>query len=92
MTPINATAAAKIVEIKPGDPVPFSGNLVPPITFQEMMVDVREKSLYEEELERCKEMRDKQLEEKSDGPLLLVGSIIGSFVLGSIFGRYVRFP
>ena len=92
MMPINATAAAKIVELKPGDPVPYSGNLGPPLTFQAMMVDVREKSLYEEELERCKEMRDKQLEGKSDDTILLVSSIIGGFVLGSIFGRYVRFP
>ena len=90
--PTNAMAAAKIVEIKPGDAVPFSGNLVPPITFQAMMVDVRERSVLEEELEYCKEQRDKQLEGNSDGPILLVSSIIGSFVLGSIFGRYVRFP
>lgn len=92
MMPINATAAAKIVELKPGDPVPYSGNLVPPSTFQAMMVDVREKSLFEEELEQCREARDKQLEGSPNNNLLLVSSIIGGFVLGSIFGRYVRFP
>lgn len=90
--PINATAAAKIIEIKPGDAVPFSGNLVPPITFQAMMVDVQEKSLLEEELEECRKARDKQLEGSPNDNLLLVSSIIGGFVLGSIFGRYVRFP
>lgn len=90
--PINATGAAKIVELKPGDAVPFSGNLVPPITFQAMMVDVNEKSLLEEEIEECRKARDKQLEGSPNDNLVVVGSIIGGFLLGTIFGRYVRFP
>ena len=89
--PTNATAAAKIVELKPGDPVPFSGNLVPPITFKTMMIDIGEKDLLEEELELCRKARDREVEEK-DNTFLVVSSIAGGFLLGAVLGRYLKFP
>lgn len=91
MLPINAMGAEKIVELSPGDIAKFHGNLVPPIKFQEMMIELREKSLLEEELSRCKRECENR-PDSYDATLLVVGSLLSGFVIGAIFGRYVKFP
>lgn len=91
MTSTNAIGAAEIVEISPGDAVPFTGNLVPLSTFKLMATDISTKDLLEQELERCRRSRD-----TLDTEGALVPSIALSFVLGLVVGavahHYLKVP